>query len=294
MSAMQQAGRVLDGRGRAIGYAEYGDPGGAPVLFLHGLGDSRLTRHPDDDLTAASGVRLITVDAPGIGLSDPARARTQLEAAERVLPVLDSLAVERFAVLGWSAGGPRALALAVLCPDRVTGVGIASGFGPLERPEFRAAATDYIRQGAALLRLAPGLARVFAGPLPRAYAKDPRQAFEKQFGAHASPADRRLLDDPDVAAMILAGAQEAVRPGAAGLGQEMALLLGRRWGFRPEDVAVPVRLWYGTEDRIVSPETGRLLAALLPTASLTEFADEGHMALFTHWAELLRAITAQA
>jgi pimeloyl-ACP methyl ester carboxylesterase len=274
MATTRETDRIRDAHGRSTGFGDYGDPAGAPVLFLAGLGDSRLTRPPDDGRTAALGVRLVTVDAPGIGLSDLAPARSQVEAAERVLPVLDALGIERCAVLGWSAGGPRALAVAS------------------RSPEFRAAAVPHIRQGAALLRLAPSLARVFARPLPSAYRQDPRRAFERQFGEHASAADRALLDRPDVAEMILAGAQEAVRQGSAGLAQEMQLLLGRRWGFRPEDVGVAVHLWYGTDDRIVSPATGRRLAALLPDARLTEFDGEGHMALFAHWPEIVRTLTA--
>jgi pimeloyl-ACP methyl ester carboxylesterase len=289
MSTVEHTGRVADTQGRTIGYAEFGDPAGFPVVLLHGLGDSRLTRHPDDARTASLGARLITVDAPGIGLSDPVRLRTQEAAAERVLPVLDALGIERFAVLGWSAGGPRALAVASRWPDRVSAVGVAAGFGPLDRPEFQACVTREMRQGTAMFRLLPWTTRVFAGPLARDLGKDPRAGFEKHFGKDTSPADRALLADPALADVFYAGARESARQGPVGLAQEM-LLLTRPWGFRPEDVRVPVRLWYGTDDRIVSPETGRLLATLLPDAELTEFPGEGHMALFAHWTELLRAL----
>ena len=292
MSTIEHGGQVADAAGRTIGYGDFGDPAGAPVVLLHGFGDSRLTRHPDDARTAELGVRLITVDAPGIGLSDPVRARTQVEAAERVLPVLDALGVRRFAVLGWSAGGPRALAVAVRWPERVTAVGLAAGFGPLDRPEFRACVTKQMRQGTAMMRRMPGLARVVAAPLARGFAKDPRATFDKQFGKDTAPADRRLLEDPAFADVFFAGARESARQGAAGLAQEM-LLLGRPWGFHPEDVRVPAHLWYGTDDRLVSPEAGRLLAALLPSARLTEFEGEGHLALFAHWAELLRTLTSR-
>jgi pimeloyl-ACP methyl ester carboxylesterase len=292
MSTIEHSGQVVDARGRAIGYGDHGDPAGSPVVLLHGFGDSRITRHPDDARTAELGVRLITVDAPGIGLSTPVRAGSQLEAAERVLPVVDALGIRRFAVLGWSAGGPRALAVAFRWPERVSTVGVAAGFGPLDRPEFRACVTRQMRQGTAILRLLPWLAGAVAAPLARGFAKDPRATFERQFGEETSPADRRLLADDAFADVFFRGAQESARQGSAGLAQEI-LLLGRRWGFRPEAVRVPARLWYGTDDRIVSPETGRLLARVLPSARLTEFEGEGHMALFAHWAELLRTLTAQ-
>jgi pimeloyl-ACP methyl ester carboxylesterase len=292
MSTIEHSGQVVDERGRAIGYGDHGDPAGSPVVLLHGFGDSRITRHPDDARTAELGVRLITVDAPGIGLSAPVRVRSQVEAADRVLPVVDALGIRRFAVLGWSAGGPRALAVAFRRPERVTAVGVAGGFGPFERPEFRACLTRQMRQGAALLRLLPWLAGAFAAPLARGFGTDPRGTFERQFGKDTSPADRRLLADPAFAEVFFEGARESARQGPAGLAQEM-LLLGSPWGFRPEDVRVPALLWYGTDDRIVSPDAGRLLAGLLPDARLTEFDGEGHLALFTHWEELLRTLTSQ-
>lgn len=291
MSTVEHTERITDAQGRTIGYGDYGDPAGSPVVLLHGFGDSRLTRHPDDARTAELGVRLITIDAPGIGLSDPVRERTQVAAAERVLPVLDALGIRRFAVLGWSAGGPRALAVAYRWPERITAVGIAAGFGPLDRKEFQACVTRQMRQGTAMLRLMPWMARAAVAPLARDFAKDPRAGFEKHFGEDTSPADRRLMEDPALAGVFFEGVRESARQGSVGLAQEM-LLLGRRWGFRPEDVRVPAQLWYGTDDRLVSPATGRLLAALIPSARLTEFEGEGHMALFRHWAELLQTLAA--
>src|SRR4051812_21982958 len=98
--------------GRTLGYATYGDPAGRPILLMHGYPDSRLTRHPDDSLTASLGVRLIVPDRPGIGLSAFRPARSVLERVADIAALADGLSLERFAVLGWSAGGPYALACA--------------------------------------------------------------------------------------------------------------------------------------------------------------------------------------
>ena len=123
--------------GRAIGYEQYGDPAGRPVMLFHGFGDSRLTR-PDDAQTAASGVRLVTVDRPGIGLTDPLPARTLLDRIGDVTALADHLGLDRFAVLGWSGAGPHALACGHTLGDRITAVGVASGFAPFDRPAVRA------------------------------------------------------------------------------------------------------------------------------------------------------------
>jgi pimeloyl-ACP methyl ester carboxylesterase len=171
---------------------------------------------------------------------------------------------------------------------------VAGGFGPLDRPETRALASPQIRQGAAALSRMPWLAGLFAARVPSAYRKDPRRAFEQQFGAHASPADRRLLEDPSIGAAVLAGAAESVRPGGRGMALEMRLLLGRPWGFRPEDVAAPAHLFYGDDDRIVPLPMGEQLAGLLPRAELTVFPGEGHLALFEHWKEILETLAGSA
>jgi len=60
--------RLPDGRGLA--YSEWGDLAGRPVVLLHGTPGSRLICL-DEDATLAAGVRLLTMDRPGYGLSDP-------------------------------------------------------------------------------------------------------------------------------------------------------------------------------------------------------------------------------
>src|SRR4029077_20905240 len=107
----------------ALRIDDVGDLDGTPVVYLHGGGDSRLSRHPDDAIAAALGVRLIAVDRCG-----PSRGLRSLrawgEATAEVLPV------ERFAVVGWSAGGPHALALAAVAAERVSRVALVGSMPP--------------------------------------------------------------------------------------------------------------------------------------------------------------------
>jgi pimeloyl-ACP methyl ester carboxylesterase len=60
--------------GRRIGYATYGDPGGAPVLYCHG----GLSSHGDiafaDEAAKQHGLRIVAADRPGIGREDGAVA----------------------------------------------------------------------------------------------------------------------------------------------------------------------------------------------------------------------------
>jgi pimeloyl-ACP methyl ester carboxylesterase len=127
------------------------------VLLAHGGPGSRLLC-PDEDATAVAEVRLLTVDRPGYGGSDPRPNPTLLGWADDVQALADRLGLERLAVVGFSAGGGYALACAARMPERIGAVGLASCEGPydevpgawsiLARPDVRDAPTRMWREGA--------------------------------------------------------------------------------------------------------------------------------------------------
>lgn len=93
--------------GRELAVCEWGDPAGAPVMELHGTPGSRLSRHHDEGAYRRAGVRAITYDRPGYGRSPRQPGRTVASAALDVAAVADALAIDTFAVVGWSGGGPH-------------------------------------------------------------------------------------------------------------------------------------------------------------------------------------------
>src|SRR5215472_11428558 len=91
--------RVISLRdGRALGYAEYGDPGGKSIFFFHGLPGSRRQRHPDDSIAIELGAHIIAIDRPGYGLSDFQKGRTLLDWPGDVAQLADALKIDQFAV----------------------------------------------------------------------------------------------------------------------------------------------------------------------------------------------------
>ncbi len=88
--------------GRQLAYEDGGAPDGIPVCFQHGMGDSRLCRHPDDSVTARQGVRLITADRPGVGGSSPRNHRSIRDWVPGAEAIADAIRLERFAVAGHS------------------------------------------------------------------------------------------------------------------------------------------------------------------------------------------------
>jgi pimeloyl-ACP methyl ester carboxylesterase len=241
-----------------VRFDDVGDPHGATVVYLHGGGDSRLSRHPDDSIAAALGIRLVSVDRCGPAV----RGRTLRSSAREVLEVLDGLGVERAGVVGWSAGGPHALALAVTAPDRVERVALVASMpapdnlGPLPRD---------VRRGMQLARFAP---RFVAGRLEEWGRRPPA-----------------TTGDPETHAAYTRGRVEAFAHGGLWLARELAYL-GRPWGFELADVRAPVTLWWGQQDRVTPVAVAFDFQRRLPEATL-RLVDDGHQLLFSRWREIL-------
>src|SRR5262245_8595261 len=88
---------------------------------------------PDPVETHSRNVTLVSVDRPGYGRSDPVgrgQWATVGSAADDIAAVVDSLDVERVGVVGWSAGGRVALALAARRPDLVDRVVVVATPAP--------------------------------------------------------------------------------------------------------------------------------------------------------------------
>jgi pimeloyl-ACP methyl ester carboxylesterase len=269
--------------GRALAYADHGDPAGTPVVLVGGLGDSRLTRHPNDELTASLGVRLIGVDRPGTGGSDPHRGARLADWADDLRALADALSLERFGLVGWSMGGPFAAAGAAGLGDRVGGLALVASFAPFE--DGNAGLDARTAQGFGMAARSPLFVLPFMAPMARRARRHPARFVAGLF-ADASESDRAAVERPGVRAMMEIAAAEAFRQGARPVSREMALI-ARPWGLALDAISAPVRLWYGADDHLTGPAVGARLAARIPGAELETVPDAGHMVLIDRWEEIL-------
>lgn len=276
--------------GRHLGYAEYGDPQGRPILFFHGQPGNRLFRYPEDGFLAASGIRLVTVDRPGYGLSDFQEGRRLLDWPQDVLELADSFGLGRFAVLGFSAGGPYALACAIRIPQRITRVGLADSAPPMDVHEISAIAPFPLRMNSFLARRLPTVLKFTFANYWRYSRRNP-EAFIKMAIKQSPQPDRDILTRPDIYAMLVDVWKENVRVDCRGYVQDVEVLMGP-WGFRLHDVTADVLLWQGEADANTPQAWARYMARELPHCQATFSPDEGHFALFTHWKEILEALVA--
>lgn len=273
--------------GRRLAYAEFGDMDGRPVVLLHGNPGSRLMC-PDLDACLAAGVRLVTFDRPGIGGSDRRRFHRLQDVADDLAQLAERLALSSFAVVGWSAGGPYALATAVFHPGLVTGVVVVSGAGLADDPEVSTEMGDDDRQLVEGLRARSPEALETLEARFVSFVADPQGPLEAALQNDANP-DRRLLGTPEVRAAMLAMWEESARQGTGGLADGWAAVWALPWGFLPSAVTQPVAVWHGTADPLVPVGRAERLAAALPRAQLRLFDGRGHLLAVDRWGEILAA-----
>lgn len=275
--------------GRRLGYAEWGDPTGVAVVHFHGMPGSRLETHASNTEYADLGVHLVTVDRPGYGLSDRSPRRRLLDWPEDVLELTDALGIERFGLTALSGGGPFALALARRYPERLLGVAIAGCLAPLDGAWAYRGIKRLDRFGLVLARRAPWALTVGYRALRVLLDRSP-DVFLMAMTHDKPDADQLWLHQPEVRTRLEAMLVEAVRGGVLGAVQEVGLL-ARPWGFRLEDIAIPVDLYHGDRDDTAPLAHARYLAEAIPRARLHVCPGEGHMVMWSHVGAMLSAAT---
>jgi len=259
---------VLLPDGRTLAYAELGDRDGEPVFFFHGTPGSRLSGSLGSDVKDEVGARVVAPDRPGFGASDPQPGREFADWAGDVAALADELGIDEYGVVGFSGGGPYALACAAHTPERVTRCAVVSGVGP---PGAERGDLGFERALAAAARVSPHLGRPFVWLMARVVER--AETFTDVVGEQGSD-----LAGPrygETGRVFLADFREGLSQGTRPLAAEYGLLYDD-WDFDLEDVGVPTRVFHGDSDENVPLAAGDRVADEVPNADLTVCADSGH------------------
>lgn len=268
-SMENKTARLRDGR--ILGYAEYGNPNGKPLFDFHGHPGSRLEARFLAEQAVKANIRLIGMDRPGMGLSTYQPGRRLLDWPEDVRELADQLGIDRFGVVGFSGGGPYALACASQLPDRLTACGIIAGVGHLK--PFLA----FLSQWLPWLML----------PLVSGNFRNEEQAQRSlmKFSQRWPEPDRQSLLVSGVREIMAASLVDGLRQGTKGAAYD-GVLLGRSWGFQLEDIhCTNLHLWHGEQDQEVSVAAGRETAERLAQCKATFYTEDGHSSLIANHAE---------
>ena len=243
---------------------------------------------PDPALTGQRNVTLISVDRPGYGRSDPVepgRWSTVGSAADDIAVVLGSMSVDRVGVVGWSAGGRVALALAARRPDLVDRVVVVATPAPDEEVPWL---DDDQRVELARLRSASP-ADAHAELERRLRSLVPADPFsgEALWLLAALTSGEPALADAGVRDRLGHMLRTSFAQGAMGLAADIAGYCLQPWGFEPDDVRARTLLLYGTRDPLAGPKHGRWWRERLPHARLELVPEAGHLLVVPAWARAL-------
>lgn len=267
-------GSVVRVAGRDVVFAEWGDPQGVPVLVLHGTPGSRLGRWSDPASLAATGIRQIGVNRPGYGGSTRLPGRTVADVVPDVLAVADALRLERFTVSGASGGGPHALAVAALAPERVVRCRVTSSVAPFGIPGFFQGMDPHNITEWELVVAGQGLPEVTRRvDLMRERVKVDPSAIFAEFALPAS--DRAALAEQAAFAVRRESLLEALTTPFGWYDDDIAFT--QPWGFDLASITARVEIRYGRQDVLVPPSHGDWLASALPNAEITRWPEHGHL-----------------
>jgi pimeloyl-ACP methyl ester carboxylesterase len=282
VSAPARRGAVRVVPERRMAWSEWGPADGTPVLFSPGAATSSLLGFATG-VVERLGVRLIAVDRPGLGGSDPAAGRTLLDTATDVRALAAALALERPAMVGFSQGAP--LALACAAAGAISAVAVVSGTDELAGPVLRGMLPPQVRQLVELAEADPPAAEaMFRGMMT--------PAMLKEMVRSASPeVDRAVYLEATFAAAFASALDEGFVQGPDGYARD-TLLVMQRWPFNPAEIRQPVHLWYGSVDAspFHSLDFGASLARRIPGAARTVVDGAGGSILWTHGTEILESL----
>lgn len=115
--------------GRELSWCEFGHPRGRALLYCHGLPGSRHEAAVLDESARTHEIRLFCPERPGYGRTSAAGSRRLGDETDDIRVLVRHLNLDHFDVLGFSGGGPHALAIAAAMPERLGRITLVSSCG---------------------------------------------------------------------------------------------------------------------------------------------------------------------
>jgi pimeloyl-ACP methyl ester carboxylesterase len=274
-----QRSNVLLTDGRVIEVAIVGPKDGTPLVFHHGTPGSVFLYEPFMEAAEVRGLRYVTYSRPGYGNSTRQPDRTVANCASDTVQIANRLGLSRFFTIGWSGGGPHALACSALLSDRVIAAASVAGIAPRDSPdlnylagmgeenieEFNAAIAGPNELQSYLERVAPTFAQVTGNQIIAA------------LGDVVGNVDKRTLTG-ELGTFLADNTRAAFKNGFWGwFDDDLAFV--RNWGFDIARITVPVTVWQGAQDRMVPFSHGQWLAAHIPGVRAFLLPEHGHLSL---------------
>jgi pimeloyl-ACP methyl ester carboxylesterase len=265
--------------GRKLGYAEYGMSDGSPVLLFHGAPGARHVHADMAEIARQLGVRVIAVERPGYGLSDPQPGRSLLDWPRDIEILADALGVKQFAIIGFSMGTLYALACAYRLSGRVTKMALAGALAPLDVPGVTEGMAPMVSGLYTLAKSNPDELKNILASLAGSPA-----ALVEAMAASAIEWDKKVIGARHAEFEI--EYTQVLHSGIEGFSSDF-VLASSGWGFPLDGIHAEIHLWSGTADQNTPPAMTNYLSSQLPNCRTFMLPNEGHCGLYVHWEEIL-------
>jgi pimeloyl-ACP methyl ester carboxylesterase len=292
MHASQQALlRLADGRNLDLRVS--GPPNGPTLLSHPGTPDSNGQLRAMATAAHRLGLRLVTTSRPGYGESTPHKGYRVLDIVTDTEAVLDFLGVSRCLVLGWSGGGAYALACGARLAQRVAALTVIASAAPypVDGLDWTADMSQGSIEALRLSLQGEAALRPFLETAREKWLQTTPARLKAEWSRGKPAAEQAVLTD-EVAEEACASGQEALRLGVDGYVDDVLARL-TPWGFAVTEVAVPTRLWHGTQDSAVPVAHGHWLAGWIPTVVAHFERGDGHLSIgYGHMDQILQELVA--
>jgi pimeloyl-ACP methyl ester carboxylesterase len=231
---------------------------------------------------AERGLGLLSFSRAGYGSSSRRPGRSVADVVEDATDLLDALDVDRAWVLGWSGGGPHALACVAGAPERFPGAALIGGVAPYPAEGldwFEGMGPENVEEFQATLADPENSVRSAEREWPKWRAVTGAEVAEA-FGGLIDDVDRGSLtgEFAEFAEFVAAGSREGLREGYWGwVDDDRAFTTD--WGVDLSAIAVPVHVWQGGHDKMVPFGHGVWLCDHIPTACSHLLPEHGHLTL---------------
>lgn len=283
MSKTNQKIKLRDGR--ILSFAEYGDPIGKVVFHFNGSGGSRLENPADDQMLLDLKIRYISTDRPGHGNSTIHLDRELLDWPDDINQIAESLKIDRFYLLGWSAGGPHALACAYKIPEKIIAASIVCGLAPPNRPNPFEGYKGFLWLMMVLGRKYPKLVYIFRKLAAKQINKSSSK-FGDKFVKSLPKVDQIAFENKAIKDMLVADIKEGYKQGGDGPARD-DIIINFPWNFDIREIKTLINIWQGDMDNNVPLNQGKYQAELLPNNQLHILKNKGHMLLLDEWKAIL-------
>jgi pimeloyl-ACP methyl ester carboxylesterase len=277
--------------GRNLEVATLGEPSGHTVLFHHGTPGSANLVKMLAPLADDGSLFVVTTSRAGYGKSSRLEGRDVAAVVRDAGAALDSLGRSDYVAVGWSGGGPHALACAALDAPRCLAAWSLAGVVPTNLDfDWTAGMGPENVEEFALAKEGGPEYETHIARYGDAFATATKDNVVELFGGLFSEPDKAVLEPESAREEFAASIRRGFEFGWHGFYDDDQAFM-KEWGFDPTTITVPVSVWFGDQDLMVPRTHGEWLAKSLPTASKHFFAGDGHVSLFlSHLDELSAAI----